>query len=130
MPTLKPCPFCGTAVTLAGCPEAQETYQIYCKCSAEMCGGFDEPKLIERWNTRASGWIDINDRKPEFGDHCLFVIETSIQWVVSGYVDEGDGETRFQDCSICDQYCDHIGYEADCISHWMPMPDLPAKEGA
>lgn len=73
-------------------------------------------------------WISITERKPDFGDHCLFVIETSIQYVVSGYVDEGDGETRFEDCSIADQYGDHIGYEADCISYWKPL-ELPVSDG-
>ena len=69
-------------------------------------------------------WISVDDRLPDFGEHCLFIIQTSIQWVVAGYVDDADGETRFSDCSICDQYGDHIGYDADCITHWMPL-ELP-----
>lgn len=73
--------------------------------------------------TGFSEWISVKDQLPEVGDHCLFLIPTSIPYVVAGFVEESD--YRFQDCSVCDQYGDCIGYSADCISHWMPLPEPP-----
>lgn len=70
-----------------------------------------------------SEWISVKDRLPEYGQHCLLLIPTSIPFMVCGYVEETD--FRFNDCSICDQYGDSIGYEADCITHWMSLPEPP-----
>lgn len=69
-------------------------------------------------------WIPVSERLPEFGDHCLFVMPTSIDEVVAGFVSD-ERETRFQDSSICDLYGDAIGYDADCITFWKPLK-LPA----
>lgn len=129
--TLKPCPFCGGSADHWVDEWGDGLHVIECiDCGCAKHSNVSRGRAEQIWNTRATGWIDIKERKPEFGEHCLFVIETSIQWLVCGFVDEGDGETRFEDCSICDQYTDHIGYDADCISYWMPRPTLPAEESA
>ena len=69
-----------------------------------------------------SEWIKVGDKLPESGQHCLFVISTSIDWVCAGFADYE--ECDFRDASICDQYGDDIGYSGDCITHWMPIPEI------
>lgn len=69
-------------------------------------------------------WIPVSERLPAFGEHCLFVMPTSIDEVVAGFVSD-ERETRFQDSPMCDLYGDVIGYDADCITYWKPLK-LPA----
>lgn len=68
-------------------------------------------------------WISVEDRLPEFGQDCIFLIPTSIPFMACGYV--AGSASRFKDCSICDQYGEKIGYDADCITHWIPLPEPP-----
>lgn len=71
-------------------------------------------------------WISVDESQPERGDMCLFCIPTTaLNFIVAGYVE--DSEYRFMDASLLDQYGDSIGYSADTISHWTPLPEPPKE---
>ena len=114
-PKLKPCPFCGEQplpyTTLHGEPA------LFCdNCS-------NNGKLIytpaDAWNTRASGWISVEDGLPlEFGWCVVRCAEDSetVFAVPAWFEKTEDGGPWWLD--------GHNGYEfnAACITHWMPMP--------
>ena len=75
-------------------------------------------------------WIPVSERLPEYGEHVLMLIPTSINYVVAGFIscDElEDEEGSFHTCSLCDQYGDDIGYSIEALSHWMPLPAAPEQ---
>jgi Lar family restriction alleviation protein len=106
---LKPCPFCGSKkVKLI---ESLVAKSVSCyDCGGSGAYNVDKLKAIKAWNTRADGWISVEDRLPKKNTLVLAInslegIYTSIfnekGWGVSGY-----------------------GYMKN-ITHWMPLPEPP-----
>ena len=67
---LKPCPFCGGE---AFCyvsgriePEMPDMFWVRCKnCDVVTKSYTTREKAIKKWNTRALGWIPVEERLPE-----------------------------------------------------------------
>lgn len=56
---LKPCPFCG-------CENIQRV-----GFDTALCPSCDASHQENKWNTRATGWISVDDRLPDVGDLVL-----------------------------------------------------------
>lgn len=65
----------------------------------------------------AEQWISINDRLPESEDEYLVYF--------------GNGEYKFIDMCVwypTDKEWVRKGYTCKCVTHWMPLPELPNEE--
>lgn len=85
---LKPCPFCGGE---AFCyvsgriePEMPDMFWVRCKnCDVVTKSYTTREKAIKKWNTRALGWIPVEERRPE-EEYCtvLCVTDKNYYYVV------------------------------------------------
>lgn len=130
---LKPCPCCGFK------PDIEDSDSCYpvsrerdywsagCVDSAGGCGlrsfGESMHEAIEKWNTRTSGWISVDERLPF---SCVSVLAyigqvnslSTSRWAEVVYIDNGkwksfDGSTTFGD--------------GEQVTHWMPLPSAPEE---
>lgn len=116
---LKPCPFCG------GEPELISEYNgepvLVHKICCTNCGvwldwhGCKED-VIEAWNTRARGWISVDERLPDEDANVLVYFE-----------DRTIMTAHFLGCNI-GWVPDNTGMSLGKVTHWMPLPE-PPKSG-
>ena len=136
---LKPCPFCGKRAELkkdtryprSGKQEdkAVKAYEVICPnhdCviyNADNTYFLSKKAAVEAWNSRASGWISVNDRLPEkykghpCSDYVLFVYDNEIHMGSYEYnAEEWVSENG------------HFRIRRDYVTYWMPLPELPEME--
>ena len=113
---LAPCPFCGNELSVYN-----RKYNPYARCETVNCKGsqlpilnLDDPFDILKWNNRASGWINIEDRLPSSGEWVLFL----------------DGSKTMGHHPPF-HHIDKINNRNECLvnylhnyTHWIPLPDL------
>lgn len=113
MSDLKPCPFCGN--TDIEWQESHVGFSIECyKCDFHIGGDLTLEAVTKQWNTRASGWISVDERLPEKNGQYLVKIQ----------------KTPFNPCGISlDSFSKvvHPYFSSERISrqkvtHWMPLP--------
>ena len=124
-PTLAPCPFCGDGQTGI---ESSTYRQRRIRCGDGDCfvAGPWAPTAAEAvtaWNTRASGWIRVEDRLPEPMDPMMYGEEVFI--ACRG----GHRATAIltQDSQGWWSRDDNI-YPMANVTHWMPLPDPPEEK--
>jgi Lar family restriction alleviation protein len=116
MDELKPCPFCGNkASKTARFNMGYFGDGIKCtSCKAETPSYLVEQKAIDWWNTRADGWISVEDELPQEDfqviaccdddvEACIFRVHESGNY----YFERVDGDFRLE------------------ATHWMPLPAPP-----
>ena len=123
---LKPCPFCGSEAQLEYCGTSRCFRMHTAKVECSACGvigdsggsfksGEDaECDAINKWNTRASGWISVDNALPESDCECLCYSKNTLS-----------GETClnvFHFVYIANTFCRRFGVE---VTHWMPLPKPP-----
>jgi len=67
-----------------------------------------------------SGWISMEERKPEVGTYCLFHIPLKAypNYMVVGFIQSEDPND-----SVLDLCGDPIGYDISDIAYWMLLPE-------
>lgn len=112
MSELKACPFCNdkAEVLLNG-----DTVSI--QCSGSFCGmssvhgpSWDYKATVEAWNTRASGWISVDDELPE---------ASGAYWTFND-----DPSDVFKQ-RVRMYYDDNKQFNSGRVTHWMPLPEHP-----
>lgn len=103
------CPCCGGEASI-------DDSDIGCVINCFNCGiGLTENNNTKRhameiWNTRADGWISVDDRLPDRDIYCLC------------YFSENDLEVL----RYSGEYWTRKAWPIGCQpSHWMPLPDPP-----
>lgn len=119
MEELKPCPFCGGDVV-----EASISWNIssaectYCNSSWGRCGSKYEGRY-DKWNTRADGWISVEDRLPE---HKQRVLCWEDRFNVFTYGDQpgddGEGRIRMGDATFVDSMVEFNEWPISERNHW------------
>lgn len=106
MGELKSCPFCGGEALISNIIIAPEiVHSITCiKCKIESKYSIDKNKIIEAWNTRATGWISA-DTPPEKDGRYLVVEDHSYKWVGVATMRQGKFDIE--------------------IKWWQPLPPAP-----
>jgi Lar family restriction alleviation protein len=128
MSELKPCPFCGNTDLYKG---AFAYWTVSCKKCPASQKGETEQEAIQAWNTRADGWISVEDELPNEGDYVLvwgnelmpnvcFLAKVSeeIKNLYRKKALRPPPEKIFYDL----EHCWQLG-----ITHWQPLP-LPPQE--
>lgn len=122
---LKPCPFCGGKADF-DYDDSGYNWVFCTKCGVttdtDMHYEFDARlRLAKAWNTRADGWISVDDKLPEIYDLYDFagndvkasdIVMTNIE--PAAYKD-GEWVSAHWDCTECNKTV--IG-----VTHWMPLP--------
>lgn len=119
MSELKPCPFCGSQ------PRALMGYNYHkFSCSNDSCEIYDTPFQKEAWNTRADGWVSVEDELPEYGKPIILSINNTVQhvtYMLDGYDDSRDW---FEPYHYEDKGAGIFVDSSNDIC-WMPLPPPP-----
>ena len=108
----KTCPFCGSSHRkLMG----YDYHKI--GCSNVDCKIYKVAFFPEEWNTRANGWVSVDDSLPDFGEEVLILLE------VGGNIERG---THRGNGDFNGNWCERRG-ENYCykVTNWMPLPEMP-----
>lgn len=125
MSELLPCPFCGGTDI--------KTHDLYgtkwmTMCEAGCCGrsGLTEEDSIKAWNTRADGWVSVDDRLPEYGKPVIIIANGHRQNVIY-FRDNGGEDHPTPDWYEVYRYGDDTDayIPAHLVTHWMPLPEAP-----
>lgn len=119
---LKPCPFCGGQASIH--EKTEYIYTVYrVACGNTMCGckpstPFSQKKVnaISKWNTRADGWISVDERLPEvdeYGDINVLVCMDD-EFIAMATYDQNNGW--------------ELWAESGEVTHWQPLPKSPKGE--
>lgn len=110
MNKLKPCPFCG------GNGELQErNIGFTVLCVDGSCGNAftwwssSKDEAVNAWNTRADGWIRVDDELPEIDSYVI--------------ASKKEGATYKQQAVICK--FTKYGFDIVNVTHWIPLPQPP-----
>lgn len=114
---LLPCPFCGKHAADRGVVRNANTQvkQEFYRCG--HCGSQGPPAgsreaAAARWNLRATGWITVEDRRPEGDDaHAEHLVLLGSQ-----------RERHFAKLREDGAWYDNKGSVLRNVSHWMPLP--------
>jgi Lar family restriction alleviation protein len=112
MEKLLPCPFCGSQAFIEEHdPVYQDPFPYRIICMNTDCLGAHvweetEEDAIKGWNTRADGWISVEDRLPDDLQLCTVY----------------DKDGRYDQLRFYDEkeFVEEWG-----ITHWMPLPSPP-----
>ncbi len=128
---LLPCPFCGKLETLRmiylPAEKRECVYHVVCDADSGGCGAstgwnHETPEeAANEWNTRASGWIPCSERLPDPHAKVLFVTFGKSVWC-GKYCGIRNGRETWETSKFVSTFWD------DEVTHWMPVPDAPAKE--
>lgn len=123
---LEPCPFCGNSDVAIY--DAQPPFGVEClQCeilgpSVNHSGNGEwndtEAHAIKAWNTRASGWISVEDKTPNTGQLVLVSYTTPNDY--SGYAIAGHCGNGVFDFGPIDS-----DLKSDVVTHWQPLPEPP-----
>ena len=130
MNELKPCPFCGGEAELT----SGSTSAVACsKCNVHtsfitnIYGEDTTQRAIDRWNTRADGWISVDERLPEADFAAIYDVDSEypsyIVMIEGATVPTNlyfDGEDWSEEQDMCG--------EKYRVTHWMPLPEPPKEE--
>lgn len=122
---LKPCPCCGSLEATIKTMNVG-TYRVFCGyCRLCIPGCESRSEAIEKWNTRADGWISVEDELPLDNG---FVIARSIGITDSVHYTgtlilyfskaHPKGQQFHSSSRITHVTC----------THWMPLPKPPVKD--
>lgn len=125
---LKPCPFCGETEHLYRAYPgfgSNEPYAIDCV----GCGfGFTSragSDTIKTWNTRASGWRDI-ESVPKDGTRIDVLLDNNAR-CPNVHWGSWDGVTPEYECWL-DEFNNPVeSHLAAKVAHWMPLPPPPQE---
>lgn len=116
---LKSCPCCGSLEATIKTMNVG-TYRVFCEyCRLCIPGCESRSEAIEKWNTRADGWISVDSATPN-GD-CQVIVKTSSD----NFNLAGIDITHYSETVL-----PRFGIEritAKTVTHWMPLPSAPAK---
>jgi len=120
MSDLKLCPHCGGKADAAGKDDYMYIYCTECGCSTD---GHLRPEFggqcdshINDWNTRADGWISVDDRLPRI-DEEVMIFTDGDEMFLAWREGDGDGVTAWSDGEC-------FGFKP---THWKPLPPAPTK---
>jgi Lar family restriction alleviation protein len=120
MTDLKPCPFCGGEKVEIKGAYVRHAFIECCKCGIAMVAGESKAEAIAAWNRRADGWIPVTERLPE---------EDNEEYLTCYATKDGIGvptiRTYIQGRWYAD--CEYVGRSKGLVTHWMPLPQPPAK---
>jgi len=115
---LKSCPFCGFSAFIEETDlEWKDQFPYRILCGNEDCAGSHswastEEEAITAWNTRADGWISVEDRLPKLPtrtyDWFLVVVSDGLE----------------SDITIA-TYSTETSWSRTNITHWRPLPKPP-----
>ena len=83
----------------------------------------DKSKLMDLQAQLAKyGWVSVEDGLPEDNDNVLVLLKyaTGLATLVGFYSEHSEEHDRWQTYALSNP---------ESITHWMPIPDLPKKEG-
>jgi Lar family restriction alleviation protein len=144
--TLLPCPFCGSPDVEIAYPPEPEDHEtggtIACRaCSVGCdfeCGSRGVSYLVEQWNRRASGWISVEERLPDFDQFVYLWLPNGEAWRAGASAELCVGFRSFEaepDDDDCGWRWALIGLRIgffpgdaapELVTHWMPLPEPPA----
>lgn len=135
MDNLEKCPFCGGKAAL----ETKEPNNDYpnarvfswaASCGCSSCQMWfrtsrqykTEPEaageVVNLWNRRANGWIDIEDKHP--GGDVVIVFDNPIK----GFSEVATAKFMFgQFVEPVEEYAEYLS-----VTHWMPLPKPPTTK--
>lgn len=119
---LKPCPFCGKNGEMH-----KRKIGFSVLCGNENCGNAftnfhkNEIYAINQWNTRADGWVSVDDQLPEIGQECLIEIPVCGKFNLENGKYKGEGIWVGAWCDFRGKGCNYK------VNRWMPLPSKPAK---
>ena len=121
---LKSCPFCADIYIRIRITKAIHLYEdISYQAMCLHCGAtaghprMTKESAIKAWNSRADGWISVENRLPEEYELVLVTNGLNHYWLDRIIPDRG--------WSGSDEEWDGPG---DAPTHWMPLPDPPEDE--
>jgi len=114
---LLPCPFCGNTRLMGG----RKSVASHCVCCRACHAEIETPHLataIEKWNTRASQWIPVGERKPEKASDQLSapVLLFCDDGPIVGYWDFRYKGWRSR------------GFNIVSVTHWRELPTPPKNQ--
>ena len=112
MTEIKPCRWCKSTDL-----HIEEFYVGCLSCGAIGPSAESKEAAIKAWNTRANGWISVENRLPEEYELVLVTNGLNHYWLDRIIPDRG--------WSGSDEEWDDPG---DAPTHWMPLPDPPEDE--
>ena len=121
MNELKPCPLCGEESIRIQLHHNH--FQCCCNnCNSRSAAYITEAKAIQAWNTRADGWISVEDRLPPKRVPVLVDTQDFPYYQVAIYMPDDKWEWHIP-----------IMFETEkCIfelvTHWQPLPEPPENE--
>lgn len=144
MAKLKCCPFCGHEGTLRAMRFGREKefrFAVTCPvCEIAIGWEFSEEKAVDRWNTRVEEtpprqqWISVEDKLPDSDGEYLVLHEDGSMFTTTydSCVDEPDERWGCWKEYFSSETLGSLGSDwlpIFGITHWMPIPVLPEKDG-
>ena len=131
MSDLKPCPFCGNEAKLLVESDGRYRYCVQCvQCKTRTQGTAYRNDIfnVAEWNTRADGWISVEDRLPEPEQIVLAAVNGFDAPVVAHMLWETCNpmiELYYKDFLYWDDV-HHDGQDfGELVSHWKPCSEMP-----
>ena len=122
---LKPCPCCGCEKVILE-QYKKDGIRIICKGCAlkreqrifSQSIEWLEVEIIKDWNTRADGWISVDDKLPEIGQECLMEIPVCGKFNLENGKYKGKGIWVGAWCDFRGKGCNYK------VNRWMPLPSV------
>lgn len=120
---LKKCPFCGCKISLIrdshGWNKVIGNHSNKCPLEGNnflTWSSKENAPIVDKWNTRADGWISVDDRFPEIGQQCLIEIPVCDNFNIENGKYKGSGVWIG---AWCDSRGNGCPYK---VTRWMPRP--------
>ena len=119
MDKLRECPFCGGEnVFLEDGWNDYNVFQVICKDCVMPYGEINsKQEAIDAWNTRADGWISVDERLPS-------IERDALVYSIDGYCYLAQYDTLY--CPK--EWLDSENEKLVGITHWQPLPEPPKGE--
>lgn len=133
MDKLKPCPFCGGDAQLYNWETDNNLchgwYRVSCirgTCGTDGPMADSTKKALKRWDTRASGWIPVEDGLPELNQSVDGWTPLACNGETNQRIENICWDPEYKKW-VCSDYYEPLSSELN-ITHWMPQPEPPEGE--
>lgn len=119
MSELKKCPFCGGTNLQIDKDKYADHYQYRVRCAFCHALGkveLSEEKAIESWNTRADGWINVEERLPKNNLERVLVLLKDDTFTIHLGLNKIDTDRCIDGKWV--RWGNHVTY-------WQPLPEPP-----